>query len=323
MTASPTETPAAEPTFDALPLGPDVRRAIDAMGYRSPTPVQRAVFEPAVEGRDSWSKPAPAPARPRRSACRSSTGSCACRSRASRRSSSCPRASWRSRCRASSSSLGQFRGMQVVAIYGGAPMSKANRAALEAGAQIVVGTPGRVLDHLRHGTLDPSGIRILVLDEADEMLSMGFAQASCTPSSTALPKEPPGPVLQRHHPAGHRAARAQPAAGPRVHHALERPGRRARNHPLTCTSLQGGDKVGARPHHRGRGPGERHHLLQHQGRDRARRRGPQGPRVRRRLAQRRSRAERPRARDARDARRASCGSSWRPTSRRAGSTSRT
>src|SRR5205823_6003495 len=45
-----------------------------------------------------------------------------------------------------------------------------------AGAQIVVGTPGRVLDHLRRGTLDPSNVRIFVLDEADEMLSMGFAR---------------------------------------------------------------------------------------------------------------------------------------------------
>ena len=43
-----------------------------------------------------------------------------------------------------------------------------------AGAQVVVGTPGRVLDHLRRGTLDPKNIRLLVLDECDEMLSMGF-----------------------------------------------------------------------------------------------------------------------------------------------------
>jgi ATP-dependent RNA helicase DeaD len=44
------------------------------------------------------------------------------------------------------------------------------------GAQIVSGTPGRVLDHLRRGSLDPEHIRTLVLDEADEMLSMGFAK---------------------------------------------------------------------------------------------------------------------------------------------------
>ena len=45
------EPVAAEPTFDALPLGADVRRAIDAMGYKNPTPVSLAVFEPAAEGR--------------------------------------------------------------------------------------------------------------------------------------------------------------------------------------------------------------------------------------------------------------------------------
>jgi ATP-dependent RNA helicase DeaD len=47
---------------------------------------------------------------------------------------------------------------------------------LEAGAQIVSGTPGRVLDHLRRGTLDASALKVLVLDEMDEMLSMGFAR---------------------------------------------------------------------------------------------------------------------------------------------------
>ena len=58
-------------------------------------------------------------------------------------------------------------------IYGGAPMGR-QIDALAAGAQVVVGTPGRVLDHLHRGTLDPGQIRMLVLDEADEMLSMGF-----------------------------------------------------------------------------------------------------------------------------------------------------
>src|SRR3546814_19790884 len=49
-------------------------------------------------------------------------------------------------------------------------------AALRRGVHVVVGTPGRVLDHLKRGTLDLSGIRYLVLDEADEMLKMGFIE---------------------------------------------------------------------------------------------------------------------------------------------------
>ena len=65
--------------------------------------------------------------------------------------------------------------LNVVPVYGGAPMDHQIRA-LRRGAEVVVGTPGRVLDHLRRKTLDLSTIEVLVLDEADEMLDMGFAE---------------------------------------------------------------------------------------------------------------------------------------------------
>ncbi|HYB96706.1 MAG TPA: DEAD/DEAH box helicase [Vicinamibacterales bacterium] len=63
----------------------------------------------------------------------------------------------------------------VVPVYGGAPMDHQIRA-LRRGADIVVGTPGRVLDHLRRRTLQLGEVKVLVLDEADEMLDMGFAE---------------------------------------------------------------------------------------------------------------------------------------------------
>src|SRR6185437_15917992 len=66
-------------------------------------------------------------------------------------------------------------GISVVAVYGGTGFLP-QRAALRAGAQVVVGTPGRIIDHLERGTLDLAGLRFLVLDEADEMLRMGFAE---------------------------------------------------------------------------------------------------------------------------------------------------
>ena len=66
-------------------------------------------------------------------------------------------------------------GLFVVPVYGGASMSMQIRA-LDRGADIVVATPGRALDHLRRKTLDLEGLRVLVLDEADEMLDMGFAE---------------------------------------------------------------------------------------------------------------------------------------------------
>jgi len=61
----------------------------------------------------------------------------------------------------------------VYAVYGGQPIGPQIRA-LERGAHVVVGTPGRVLDHIRRGTIDLSSVRFFILDEADRMLDMGF-----------------------------------------------------------------------------------------------------------------------------------------------------
>lgn len=65
------------------------------------------------------------------------------------------------------------RRLSITAIYGGAAMGEQLRR-LSRGVDIVVGTPGRVLDHIRRGTLKLDKVRFLVLDEADEMLNMGF-----------------------------------------------------------------------------------------------------------------------------------------------------
>jgi ATP-dependent RNA helicase DeaD len=77
-------------------------------------------------------------------------------------------------------------GVHVVAVYGGAPTGPQRRALL-AGAQVVVGTPGRLMDHMARGAFDPSGVTAVVLDEADEMLRMGFAEDVDTILS-ALPR---------------------------------------------------------------------------------------------------------------------------------------
>jgi ATP-dependent RNA helicase DeaD len=71
--------------------------------------------------------------------------------------------------------IGKTRGVHVAAIYGGDPMDR-QIALLEAGVHVVGGTPGRVLDHLRRGTMSLKNLKILVLDEADRMLDMGFAE---------------------------------------------------------------------------------------------------------------------------------------------------
>jgi len=69
--------------------------------------------------------------------------------------------------------LGQYRGVRTLPIYGGVAYGP-QLEGLEKGAHIVVGTPGRILDHLKSGRMDLDHTKVLVLDEADEMLSLGF-----------------------------------------------------------------------------------------------------------------------------------------------------
>ena len=79
------------------------------------------------------------------------------------------------------------KGLQATPVYGGAPMDRQLRA-LRDGAQVVVGTPGRLLDHLKRGSFDASRIRMAILDEADRMLDMGFKE-EMDEILAALPKE--------------------------------------------------------------------------------------------------------------------------------------
>ncbi len=67
----------------------------------------------------------------------------------------------------------KMTGLHATPVYGGAPIDRQLRA-LRSGAQLVVGTPGRLLDHLRRGSFDASRIKMAILDEADRMLDMGF-----------------------------------------------------------------------------------------------------------------------------------------------------
>jgi ATP-dependent RNA helicase DeaD len=71
--------------------------------------------------------------------------------------------------------LGKYTGLRCVPVYGGQPIDRQFRA-LSQGAHIVIGTPGRVLDHLRRGSLSLEDVKTVVLDEADEMLALGFLE---------------------------------------------------------------------------------------------------------------------------------------------------
>lgn len=68
-----------------------------------------------------------------------------------------------------------LKNIKILPVYGGQPIERQIKA-LDKGVQIVIGTPGRVMDHMRRRTLDLSNVKIIVLDEADEMLDMGFRE---------------------------------------------------------------------------------------------------------------------------------------------------
>ena len=187
--APPIEAPAApsRATFDVLPLSREVRETLAEIGYTHPTPVQIAVWEPATRGKDAVVQ------------ARTGTGKTAAFGlpivdHLVRRSvpqvqvlGLCPTRELAIQVATEIERLGKRKNVKVAAIYGGAPMQRQVDQIAD-GAQVIIGTPGRVLDHLRRGTLDPRHVRMLVLDEADEMLSMGF-EREVTAILDTLPKE--------------------------------------------------------------------------------------------------------------------------------------
>ncbi|RLB48673.1 MAG: heavy metal transporter, partial [Deltaproteobacteria bacterium] len=175
MTTEVTETTqASEPTFDAIPLSDAVRRAVNEMGWENPTPVQLATYEPACAGRDLIVQ------------ARTGTGKTGAfgiviadklvtNEPGVQALILAPTRELALQSAREMQKIGAHSGITTTAVYGGAPIERQVRE-LDDGAQVVSGTPGRVLDHLKRGTLDARNLSVLVLDEADEMLSMGFAE---------------------------------------------------------------------------------------------------------------------------------------------------
>ena len=159
--------------FSELNLAPTLLKAVEAEGYTTPTPIQQQAIPPALEGRDVIGL------------AQTGTGKTAAfglplleRLDLSQRTPQVlvltpTRELALQVAEAITSYATRLRGVKVLAIYGGADFRDQIQQ-LRRGVHIVVGTPGRVMDHMRQSTLDLSGLRSLVLDEADEMLRMGF-----------------------------------------------------------------------------------------------------------------------------------------------------
>ncbi|UXZ53341.1 DEAD/DEAH box helicase [Halomonas sp. 7T] len=168
-----TSTSVASPSFGDLALLPAVLSAVEAQGYEIPSPIQAQTIPALLEGRDMLGQ------------AQTGTGKTAAfalpllsRLELTRREPQvlvmAPTRELAQQVAASFSKYGQnLKGLEVAILCGGQEYRE-QLGALKRGAQVIVGTPGRIIDHLDRGSLKLDGLSALVLDEADEMLRMGF-----------------------------------------------------------------------------------------------------------------------------------------------------
>ncbi|MDQ1681352.1 MAG: ATP-dependent helicase DeaD, partial [Frankiaceae bacterium] len=163
-------------TFADLGLRPELLRPLTALGYEEPTPIQRETIPQLLAGRDLVGQAA------------TGTGKTAAfalpvlhaladgpRGVAPQALVLVPTRELAVQVSEAFHRYGADVGVRVVPIYGGQPIGRQLRA-LDQGVDVVVATPGRALDHLSRRTLVLDAVRTVVLDEADEMLDMGFAE---------------------------------------------------------------------------------------------------------------------------------------------------
>lgn len=162
-------------TFSEMKLGAPILKALAKMGFENPTPIQEQTLPLLLEGPTDLLGLAA-----------TGTGKTAAfglpliehlnlKQRGHQALILCPTRELALQVEGQIQQLGQFKGVKTICLYGGTGY-KEQIQGLRSGAPIVVGTPGRVLDHLRRGTLKLNGLKTLILDEADEMISMGFRE---------------------------------------------------------------------------------------------------------------------------------------------------
>ncbi|PRC46781.1 ATP-dependent RNA helicase, partial [Mycobacterium sp. ITM-2017-0098] len=174
MTSTNAEPEAAQLSFADLQIHPKVLQAVADVGYETPSPIQAATIPAMLAGSDVVGL------------AQTGTGKTAAfaipilskidtSSRITQALVLAPTRELALQVAEAFSRYGAHLSVNVLPIYGGSPYGP-QMSGLKRGAQVVVGTPGRVIDHLEKGSLDLSHLDYLVLDEADEMLQMGFAE---------------------------------------------------------------------------------------------------------------------------------------------------
>lgn len=162
-------------TFRDFPLSEAIQRAVAEVGYTEPTPIQAQSIPLILEGKDVIGRS------------HTGTGKTAAFGLPAIEMidpdlegvqvlALCPTRELAMQAAAEVEKFARYKkGVKVVAVYGGASMEK-QIFQLKKGANFVIGTPGRIMDHLRRRTLRLGSLRMVILDEADEMLNMGFRE---------------------------------------------------------------------------------------------------------------------------------------------------
>ncbi len=179
MTTLPTPASAPGPAFSSLSLDPPMLENLQSLGYLSMTPIQAAALPLALLGHDLI-------AQAKTGSGKTAAFALALLTRLNPRRFAiqalvlCPTRELADQVTQEIRRLARAEeNIKILTLCGGSTM-RPQIASLEHGAHIVVGTPGRIMDHLERGTLDLSALNTLVLDEADRMLDMGFHDAMVT-----------------------------------------------------------------------------------------------------------------------------------------------
>lgn len=158
--------------FSDFPISQETLKGIAELGYVNATPVQAATIEPGLAGKDMLVRAKTGTGKTT-AFCVPAVERIEGGKRVAQAVILAPTRELAQQIAEECSSIAAYRDLSVAVLVGGLPMGP-QETALSKGAEIIVGTPGRILDHLRRKNLDLSAATVAVLDEADEMLSMGF-----------------------------------------------------------------------------------------------------------------------------------------------------
>src|SRR5450432_4615414 len=173
--ASPEVAAPKSPTFAELGLHPDVLRAVEEMGFTAPMTVQSTTYPLIMAGKDLMVQSRTGSGKTAAFGIPFANGLVNPDEKFVQAIILLPTRELALQVAAELTRICAYRAITVVPVYGGAPMGRQVEQ-LRDGGQIVCGTPGRVRDHIRRGTLRLDRVRAAVLDECDEMLSMGFQE---------------------------------------------------------------------------------------------------------------------------------------------------